>query len=658
MIMEYDNSMADLLSSIAFKMTEKAMNQITRSDIESILNQHKNLIRKNNNHFIDNLCHYVGLIVEVGKSKTGGKWQKIYEFRHKSYQEYLTGVAIANKLSADNSGLSFIRDTINLIKGSNIEHSLILDKESIEEIWIEPIKFAILLADNNLEIIDKLYLQAYELKDNADFISVLTILGYSILNLDEIKYYFLFKTFVKKLFSSYEKHKDSMVNESLDIILKNILESKWKSILRKCLMEICLENKCSPTMELKIINTLVSKFDNYRQELLKKNSEYFNINIDIIDDRAKKIDYILNTISTYFDYTNDKIDFEVSFFEKSLIRNLFVLLEYGPLEESLCAWALANLNNASEGPIFRYKSITPLWEPNKKELDLIYSKFQNTKNWMVFRHFFKILIKRENILPLYKKNYSYLWSLKVKGDSDVIEISRPQSIKSPLIPIIKDKLKSKDIDLKVSSLISLAELGVYSENISELIVKHIEEFSWTNIFNTVIPYIVFSNNEKNIPELINILNSPSQKNRIFALLCLIGMNNEQFLKFKLNYKSVSAEQSAYLHVIEDIIKYGANKISERNKTQHYFEEIPNIIISSQKDLIFTVNATDNSVNMKAWFFVLIDPGRIDEFSLLKKGETHNLEDFGEVITSGFGENVPDDVKTELKVKYDYVSSKG
>ncbi len=76
------------------------------------------------------------------------------------------------------------------------------------------------------------------------------------------------------------------------------------------------------------------------------------------------------------------------------------------------------------------------------------------------------------------------------------------------------------------------------------------------------------------------------------------------------------------------------------------------LINSRGDLCYKVSGRDIT-GRNAWYFVLVDKDRKESFLKHKSGDSYNLEDYGKIIISGYGDSVPDDVQEMLKDKYGF-----
>ncbi len=76
------------------------------------------------------------------------------------------------------------------------------------------------------------------------------------------------------------------------------------------------------------------------------------------------------------------------------------------------------------------------------------------------------------------------------------------------------------------------------------------------------------------------------------------------------------------------------------------------LINSRGDLCYKVTGRDIT-GRNAWYFILVDKERKEAFLKHKAGDSYNLEDYGKIIISGYGDSVPLDVQEMLKEKYGF-----
>lgn len=77
------------------------------------------------------------------------------------------------------------------------------------------------------------------------------------------------------------------------------------------------------------------------------------------------------------------------------------------------------------------------------------------------------------------------------------------------------------------------------------------------------------------------------------------------------------------------------------------------IIAKKGHLVHKLKAKD-STGRWAYYFVLVEPAREQAFlASLKSEDTIDLEDYGKVIASCYGEEPNDQIKQELKERYGF-----
>jgi hypothetical protein len=76
------------------------------------------------------------------------------------------------------------------------------------------------------------------------------------------------------------------------------------------------------------------------------------------------------------------------------------------------------------------------------------------------------------------------------------------------------------------------------------------------------------------------------------------------------------------------------------------------LIKSRADMCYKVVGRD-STGREAYYFVLIDKDKKQQFLKHKVGDTYNLEDYGRIVYSAYGTKVPKEVKEMLKDKYGF-----
>ena len=76
------------------------------------------------------------------------------------------------------------------------------------------------------------------------------------------------------------------------------------------------------------------------------------------------------------------------------------------------------------------------------------------------------------------------------------------------------------------------------------------------------------------------------------------------------------------------------------------------LIAKKGHLVHKIKATD-STGRRAYYFVYVEPSRESAFLKAVEGGSLNLEDYGQIVASCYGEEPNEEVKKLLKEKYDW-----
>lgn len=98
-------------------------------------------------------------------------------------------------------------------------------------------------------------------------------------------------------------------------------------------------------------------------------------------------------------------------------------------------------------------------------------------------------------------------------------------------------------------------------------------------------------------------------------------------------------------------KFGKKNKPEK-KSESDKKSFMDHVINSRADLCFKVTGRDVTGEV-AWYFILCDKDKKEAFLKHKEGDSYNLEDYGKIIASGYGDKVPEDVQKTLKEKYNF-----
>lgn len=73
---------------------------------------------------------------------------------------------------------------------------------------------------------------------------------------------------------------------------------------------------------------------------------------------------------------------------------------------------------------------------------------------------------------------------------------------------------------------------------------------------------------------------------------------------------------------------------------------------SRPDHIFLIRGRDAS-GERAWYYVIIDKGKLDLFKAKIGTPFLRLTDYGQILNSGFGEEPSEEVKRFMEIEYGY-----
>ncbi|MDX1949776.1 MAG: hypothetical protein SFT90_04680 [Rickettsiales bacterium] len=126
---------------------------------------------------------------------------------------------------------------------------------------------------------------------------------------------------------------------------------------------------------------------------------------------------------------------------------------------------------------------------------------------------------------------------------------------------------------------------------------------------------------------------------------------EKFAKKKSPLEEVKEKKG-----ISELAKKSDDNSDEDNDSKEGFatekKSFMDHLINSRGDLCYKVTGRDIT-GRNAWYFILVDKEKKDAFLKHKSGDSYNLEDYGKIIISGYGDSVPPDVQEMLKEKYGF-----
>lgn len=69
--------------------------------------------------------------------------------------------------------------------------------------------------------------------------------------------------------------------------------------------------------------------------------------------------------------------------------------------------------------------------------------------------------------------------------------------------------------------------------------------------------------------------------------------------------------------------------------------------------VFLVTGGSDNSGRKAWYFIRVDSPKVSAFHRAIKSGNINLDEYGEILDSGYGEQPPESVKQFMRDKYGF-----
>lgn len=90
-------------------------------------------------------------------------------------------------------------------------------------------------------------------------------------------------------------------------------------------------------------------------------------------------------------------------------------------------------------------------------------------------------------------------------------------------------------------------------------------------------------------------------------------------------------------------------LSHQAETRPFFA--PRYRDGAKRDRIFLIHANDHSGH-RAYYFLLVFPLKLAQFKKeIKNGNAFDLEQYGQIVASGYGESAPEYVRETIREEY-------
>lgn len=146
------------LMYLSYHLCNEGKYQVNMLELESVVNQFRNEYDTIENtkyevgEFVSLIESQTGLLLETGRERHGSGYSKVFEFKHRTFQEYFAGIAIERGKCAMPGAVDFVSRVRQLTADLDmcdrtVFDGVLLEYRTIKERWHEPLLFALLSAD-------------------------------------------------------------------------------------------------------------------------------------------------------------------------------------------------------------------------------------------------------------------------------------------------------------------------------------------------------------------------------------------------------------------------------------------------------------------------------------------------------------------------------
>ncbi|MEH2144706.1 hypothetical protein [Nostoc sp.] len=350
-------------------------------------------------------------------------------------------------------------------------------------------------------------------------------------------------------------------------------------------------------------------------------------------------------------------------------------------------WLTASPENSSNYTVYRF---------NEKELDILREFATNNKQDVVARGWAVLILSKCNCN--YEKSvfaqadWIYEWAVVADGVKPqkqlpvMMPLNRPQDI------VVLKYLIGSDLPIegKRSVAIALGRLGCFVKEMIEPLLKSFhDDMAAFKERDEALVYLAFIGSSKVISQLGQEAQEPFEKDpkkydlpgRCF--LALMGIGNLKEFEYRLIHSiSEQFQINAYAYALAGIANSQGIEVLKSLKNHHkkqvrdavnnalsrakewshnnYNQISPNSssnnedrFLAGQGRLIHKLKAKD-STGRWAYYFVYVEPSKEKEFmNALNSNHSIDLEDYGKIVGSCYGEKPDEQLRNLLKEKYDF-----
>ncbi|MBW4612709.1 MAG: hypothetical protein KME21_05400 [Desmonostoc vinosum HA7617-LM4] len=478
-----------------------------------------------------------------------------------------------------------------------------------------------------------------------------------------------------------------------------VMQSRFGQLCRNRLLQNYVQASNSHRNRIGLLLSLTTEETNITSEnavqILNPLVEKLTASISV----EERVDAAIHLIEAFFRLQTNKADAKINCLSDSFLRETVSALFTAAEEEmnnyavsTAATWALAWLTNAMTGS---YSTTYTLTEAELKRLQQIAMNkkrdaFARSRAALVL----SICAPEKTVFA--QADWLDEWALVADGAKSHKQLPVVETIDRPLdIDVLQDLISSPlPTQAKRNVAIALGRLGCFvPEMIEPLLQIFQDDTLYKEARDEALVYLALTGGHQVTSALMLGVNRPrddaDQYN--FAMRCflaLISMSDIDTLKNQISLgMGEQTEISAYAYTLAGIASSEGRKVLESIKN-HEKEQVQNAVanalsksiqwdspkaqpdkkstsskndstyyvdqvISSRGHLIHKLKAKD-STGRWAYYFVLIRDDVEPAFmEALKSTESIDLEDYGRVIASNYGEEPNENIKNLLKEKYGF-----
>lgn len=479
-----DTELRRLLAWVAYEFCKENKERFSDCEFKRIIKEYKERndltesYLDNPNQILDYLCQRVNIFNNIGFRKVKADFHHFYEFRHRSYKEFLAGVSLASinnsSIKKDDDFVATINQHLKVFESASVTYeNRNVNYLKVSENWIEPINFALMLSDkeDTIEVLENL-IQGNESYTQLEYETRVALAATVLVDITDESYEKIAVKIIRSLALCLNDDDDIYLpgNTIRSVLLNNKLSNSiWKKTVFETLINLFLseyqDNDCFDRILLTIIHYLENNFTD--------NDTFERINLILLQTDKDKIIYACNVLNDAF-----RNRFEIENLE-SVKQNLldFVANSKHIGVAHAASWALlwlANARNIEDG----------IWLPNKSEIMHLESIFSKSNSENVNGY----------LIPILTKVKGYFRETIIEGENIIfnkLENINHKTKDKQLLDIVNKKIKITKSERVTRTLyLSHIQLSYLNIRTAEFLLRNVEKIQPQRFINEVIPYTI------------------------------------------------------------------------------------------------------------------------------------------------------------------------